>query len=355
MALLSGQLQAEAAPNYTPTIPSGYVGKVVLHVGYGTTPDQIAFQLRGEEYSDDASVREMRVRGDRFYFIDDVGETIKQYRSPGALVWETKRLENITFYDVAPDGSIYVVWGAGVGQLSRLSSQGKVVWTKTFDQIEEKLNKLGINPAVNQFGYLDYTPLGPVIVISHFGGTEGSGKELSVLFDRRGEPVRVLPGNVVGRGGLVCDFNISTKRLFDTAVPCCDAKGRRVGEVRLDLGSNKEAHLRGSPRFERILPDVANGFVGMAAAKLPSRVTVLPAGPGRDHDLDTPFERVMWRFDDQGKLNEEWRFVMSPFEHTTVTSELVVGEDGSVYHLSFGKSGIDVTRYSKGTKGGARK
>ncbi|NIR02152.1 MAG: hypothetical protein GTN78_18480, partial [Gemmatimonadales bacterium] len=72
----------------------------------------------------------MRVVGDRFYFIDAVVDTIKQYRSPGVFVWESKILENAHFLDVAPDGKVYAVWGAAVDQLSCIDSKGKLLWTK---------------------------------------------------------------------------------------------------------------------------------------------------------------------------------------------------------------------------------
>ena len=155
MVLLLAALPSDAAPKYTPKIPPGYSSKVVLHVDYGTTPEKIRLFLGDEEGSDPAAVRQMRIAGDRFYFVDDVAGTIKQYRSPGVFVWETKRLRNVHYFDLAPDGSIYAVWGGLVDQLSLINGQGKVVWTKTFRGVEEKLNKLGVRPAIDGFSYLD--------------------------------------------------------------------------------------------------------------------------------------------------------------------------------------------------------
>jgi len=153
--LVSAWLPLWAAGRYVPTIPPGYTSKVVLHVDYGTTPEKIRLFLGDEEGSDPAAVRQMRIAGDRFYFVDDVAGTIKQYRSPGVFVWETKRLRNVHYFDLAPDGSIYAVWGGLVDQLSLINGQGKVVWTKTFRGVEEKLNKLGVRPAIDGFSYLD--------------------------------------------------------------------------------------------------------------------------------------------------------------------------------------------------------
>ncbi|NIR02151.1 MAG: hypothetical protein GTN78_18475, partial [Gemmatimonadales bacterium] len=39
--VLSAAYLAVGAPKYTPTIPPGYSGEVVLHVDYGKTPDKI--------------------------------------------------------------------------------------------------------------------------------------------------------------------------------------------------------------------------------------------------------------------------------------------------------------------------
>jgi len=334
---------APGAPKYTPTIPPGYSSEVVLHVDYGTTPDKIRVDWAEDPTSEPASINHMRVVGDRFYLIDDVVHTIKQYRSPGTFVWETESFENLHYCAVAPDGKVYAAGGAAVDSLTCIDDRGKVMWTKSFDDIlpRKRMKQFGINVA-RSFARLQWTTDG-LAALLYDENEDGGHRDMVLFLDRDGNPLRALPGQLAAPDGTVYGYKVSNERkpLPVSAIVGKDSKGKTVRTIRPDLGPNKASRLAGNPSFFMAFADPTDGLIVNGHADVPSDVDT-----GK-HKL-RKLEAVFWRFGLQGNFKEEWRFPVSIFAHGR--PEVVVGSDGCVYRLNFGETGIDVIKYSRGRK-----
>lgn len=342
--------RAVAAPGYTPTIPPGHSGQVVLHVDYGTTSDKVGVEWGGSrandsdegEYAEPASITNMRVVADRFYFIDATTDTIKQFRSPGTLVWATKAFDNLGYYAVAPDGRVYLIWGSRLDKLSCVDSQGTLLWTKDDALPRTKLKELGLDSVLVLMG-IEWTASGLSITVS--GSAEGEDKlhQFVVLMDRDGNALKALPGQFVGADGLI--YTREPKRRLQEAVASpvtvADSAGRAVREVRPKFDADSGTRLAGVSSIGRLFADPFGGFSVDSLARLssPARIT---------SKIETNAEEVLWRFDIHGNFREQWRFASNKF--SSRASPVVVGSDGSVYHLQFGETGIDVTKYSKQAK-----
>lgn len=345
LLLIGAVLPANAENNYSPRIPPGYTGEVVLHVDYGDTPDKIRIlwgKDPGAEGTGPTSVEKLIVVHDRFYLMDSITRTIKQYRSPGTFVWETQSMEGLSDYAIAPDGKVYAIWG---DHLSRFDTQGRLLWTKTRDSVvsKGKLEQLGMSSSLPGFYLLEGWTIRGLVVIVGGWDHEGSPMNLSLLLDADGKLLRHLPGSFpfVAPDGVLYDVK-PTKGPLPSTIVEKDEKGKVKREIRPGFGPDKATRTAGSPVRRRTLADPAGGFAVHASASLPARI---PVAKG----LTTGIEEILWRFDVQGNLEEEWRFPVSPF--AVYHPEIVIGPDGSVYHLEFGEEGIDVVKYSRPGKG----
>lgn len=361
MLLLIGcLLSLNASPGYTPRIPPGYVSEVVLHVDYGETPDKIgvlwADPPTPEEY-DPASATNLQIVGDRFYLLDMGG--VKQYRSPGTFNWKTQGLPGLLGlqdYAVATDGRVYAIWydqartdpWEDCGRLSCFDAQGKLLWTKTRDEIvsKEKLKEFGLSSSLPGFySVVGWTIHGLVIEIGGWDD-KSNATNIALLLDARGNLVRALSGTLVGSDGVIYSSTRGEKRAepLPPTLAGKDLKGNAVRKVRLDFGADRAIHLAGNPSLGPTLPDPTGGFAVYAYAHLPARVPIA-------RKMTTGLEDTLWRFDLQGKFKEEWRFPLSLF--ALRHREIVLGPQGSVYHLEFKEKGINVVKYSRPGKGNA--
>jgi hypothetical protein len=344
---------ASAARPYAPKIPPGYSSKVVLHVDFGTTPDKIGVEwgdsgaIHGDEqeYVEPASATNMRVVGDRFYFIDAAANRIKQFRSPGRLAWQSEPFFNLGYYAVAPDGRVYVVWGTGLEKLSGLDSRGQTVWTVTSHDLfaEQELREFRVGGMTSILGEPEWTAYG--LAIADMDGFDRYGKPraFAVVVDDGGRVIRIVPGRLVGSDGTIYDYEVSNqpKAWLTTPLVGRNLAGKVVRQVRLDFQADNRRHLAGVRAVGRERADPAGGFVVESHAHLPARVKVTSR-------FDTILEEVLWRFDVRGRFKEQWRFLSGPF--ASRASQVVVGSDGNVYHLRFGETGIDVVKYSRTKK-----
>jgi hypothetical protein len=219
---VGGLLAASPGKVYRPQIPPGYVSKVVLHVDYGNAPDRIGVEWghtvgdaeEDGEYVEPASASSMRVIGDRFYFIDATVNRIKEFRSPGAFVWESEPFFNAACLAVAPDGRVYIIWGGRLDRLSCLDGAGRLVWTKASRQgvlPTRGFDSLGMRSVSSTLLWLDWTRYGLTITVE---GEDRGGKvrRLAVVVNDDGAGERVLPGLLVGLDGTIYDFHLFNKR-----------------------------------------------------------------------------------------------------------------------------------------------
>ncbi len=338
---------ARAAEAFVPTIPAGYSPQVVLHVDYGKTPETVGLRWAGggNEYVDAASVTNMRVVGDRFYFIDATVDRIKQFRSPGTLVWASQVFPNLGYFAVAPDGKVYVVWGTRLDTLSYLDRDGKLLWTKQGREVFPEARKaaLGLAPYPPVWGPLEWTGRG---LTAHATGKDQRGRrgEFTVVFDADGIAKELLPGIMVGPDGTVYDLQLNDgagKRLASPIVTRWEVPGKLGRQIHLNLQAEKGKYLvgldPGTGSFQMRI-DPRGGFLIEQHVWLPARVQVTK-------QMDTRVAEVLWRLDSEGNPTEQWRFPASTFAGRA--SEIVVGNDGNVYHLTFGETGIDVVKYSR--------
>lgn len=361
LLLIGALLSADVEHKYTPRIPPGYFSQVVLHIDYGKTPDKIgvvwAYPPTPEEY-DASSATNLQIVGDRFYLLDR--GAIKQYRSPGIFVWKSQSQEGLLGfrdYAVAPDGSAYAIWYNQTrtdpweddGRLSCFDAQGKLLWTRTRDEIvsKEKLKEFGLASSLPGFyPVMDWTVHGLVVEIGGWDD-KSNATNIAVLLDAKGNLIRALPGGtLVGSDGTIYSSARGEKRA-DHLPPTLtgkDLKGNVVRKVKMDFGTDRAIHLAGNPSVGPALPDPTRGFAVYAYAHLPARVPIA-------RKMTTGLEDTLWRFDLQGKFREEWRFPLSLFANDH--PEIVIGPDGCVYHLVFGEDGIDVVKYSRPGKGNA--
>jgi len=335
------------------SVPDGYSPKVVLHVDYGKTPDKIRVDW-GSEETDPTSLQGIRVMGNRIYFLDDVADRVKQYHTSGKLVWETKSLDNLHYYAVAPDGKIYAVWGAGLEMFSCIDSSGNLVWAKDLRNIlsDEKSKAFGMRHCFQHFSWIEWTRRGAAIDVLCVGD-KGSRSQCRAFVDGQGDLVGILPGALATTDGTSYamhpenpkDTSRNTYTLREIAGATLigrDAAGKIVKKLRLDLTGKRVSRLAEDAVFTWIVADPTGGFCVYGYARLPARAR-FPKG------LSSGLEEVLWRSNAQGKFKEEWRFVHSPF--ASRLPEVVVAPDGCVYHLKFGEKGIEVIKYSPTKKG----
>lgn len=332
---------------YQPLMPAGYRGEVVLRIGYGKAPDKIGVQwgtvartraIAGEgEYIPPASATNMRVIGDRFYFIDETANRIKVFRSPGTPVWQSDRFKNLGYYAVAPDGKVYAVWDSDMNTLSCLDSQGKLLWTKTHVVTKDTEVQLGLTDMLDDICLPEWTDLGLTAIVV---GTDGAGtqRRLAVVLDDKGNVVRDLPGSVVGVDGSVYSYRASSEPgvLLAEPVTRTDAHGA-VQLLPRGLGVDHSPEYAGVTGLFRVVADPAGGFIMQAPANVPETIKL-------NTRLETRVQSVLLRFDSQGRLYEHWRFPATKFGARY--SELVPGTDGAMYHLRFGETGVEVVRYA---------
>lgn len=340
---------------YQPSIPAGYTESVVMHVGYGNAPDKIPLRLGGGDTDatyegDPASVREMQVTKDAIYFLDDVGFKVKKYGLSGKLIWETEPFFNLSCYVATPANDVYVVWGDGVNQLSRLSEDGRTTWTKSLGSLltKDRLADLGMRSASSSILDLRWTIYGLTLRVSATD-QEGVRNHLLLAVDESGDLIETIQGTFVASNGVAygkelydAKWDKAKSRPSSLTVP---GRGKNLASsyrVTLDFASASEQQLRGLKDtfgVGRVMADINGGFLVDSRARLESPVRI-------NSSLTANMEHVLWRFDSSGKLVEQWRFPATPYARSY--PPITVGSDGSIYYLRFGDTGIEVVKYKNG-------
>lgn len=343
-----------ALPNYDPTIPTGYWAETVLRVNYGKSFGEVGVSWGSDdsgnsddterEYSQPACVEQMNVIGDRFYFYDNTDSKIKLFQSPGKCIWESSEFGNLLHYTVSPKGLVYVVWGGGQDQLSCIDNAGKTLWTKKESDIwpKEEYQKYCFDEIIH-WDDIIWTSYG--LTASLCVSPKGCGQTyyLFALTDD-GCVSQLLSYDycfVGPDGGLYKTENWQSKQLQRMAIKK-NKVGEKLREIPFEFDADNGKRLAGKEmRMSRLKPDASGDFFVEGKAFLDPVYTANSA-------LRNTLEEVLWRFDNQGKFKEQWRFLVSRFKH--LGPEIVVGSDGGIYHLQFNATGIEVVKYSRGAK-----
>ena len=334
-----------ALPKYNPTIPHGYSAETVLRVNYGKSFGEVGVSWgndgREGEYSEPISVQQMKVIGDHFYLYDNTDGKIKVFRSPGNCIWESSPMGNVLHYAVSPKGSMYIVWGGGQDRLSCVDNAGNTLWTKSESDIWPKgdYQKYQFDEIIN-WDDIEWTSYGLTATI---GVSPRGGGQADYVFALNGDghvnQVLSHEYSFIGPdGGLYKTENWQSKHLQRMAIKK-DKQGKKLREISFEFNAENGKYLAGKEiRVFRLKPDASGDFFVEGKALM-----------DQEHEessrIKNSLEDVLWRFDSKGKFKEQWRFLRSPFRH--LGSEIVVGSDGSIYHLQFGETGIEVVRYRK--------
>lgn len=346
LAMLGIHVPISSAATYSPRVPAGYVPKVVLHVGYGNSKDKIPMVRDGScaECWDDLSVERLCVRGDRFYFINDVGDTIKQFRSPGKFVWETKRLLNLTHMDVAPDGSVYAIWGSAVDILSRIGPTGRILWTKTTRDIlsgsyDNLKATLGVRLQGSSLGRLTCTGRGLEFTMV---GEDDAGAQVDVVLrlDAQGKLVKAARGRCFGSDG--ASYRYGPPHSDNSPDVTID---RYEGLNARSIGSFSMRKLVDKRRFHSTEQVIRYAYPASSGEFVVEGLGILPSAAHIANGMSSRVEGILVRCALNGHVKEEWRFLSSPFNMRY--NEIVSAPDGSMYHLRFGEKGIDVIKYTR--------
>jgi hypothetical protein len=235
-----------------------------------------------------------------------------------------------------------VAWGTKVDMLSRIDPAGKLLSTAAYGDIlsREQRKELGLYESYGNFGQLEWTALGLTSILN---GLDESSQRIcvGVLIDQKDKSAKGLPGFLVGSDGIMYSYPLVKKQGDIGALRMVGktVKGQYHREVALKYGSRgSAAALSGKPSFlgMRTTPD--GGFVAEGNALLKERFP-LAKGAG------TGLEEILWIFDKDGNLKQEWRVLASPFGHRY--QEISVQPDGNVYQLRYSDTGIDVLKYGQ--------
>ncbi|MHB1456239.1 MAG: hypothetical protein ACYC0V_04925 [Armatimonadota bacterium] len=348
---ITGEAQ-QYTSDYKPLIPTGYSSKVVLRVPYGKTDSTIGISYPGdeesisEEHTDPASARNMIVTGDRFYFIDATCNRIKVFRSPGTFVRVTKRFDNLGYCAVSEDGLLFVVWGGSLDRLSCLDKQGNILWTKSSHDLlpNKQLKSNGLVKRIEGIGWLEWTRLGLSVSLM---GVDNNGKYVQkiAIVSKQGKVRNITTGDMVDSSGV--SYQMTAERNKDSlrygVLIARNRAGIVIRKVRPNLGRDSAHLLEGYSGAFRWHVDPVGGFAMDSSARSSSKS--VPVGR-----FSSTLFNVLWRFDTNGKMREQWRFPGSIF--ASRASEAVIGQDGNVYHLRFAEDGIEVTKYVHSTSKG---
>jgi|GEM_PF-5871375 len=343
-----------ASPQHNPRIPNGYTAEIVLRVDYGESFGDVGVSWGSDErsdsgvleheYSQPASVEQMKVIGDRFYFYDNTDSKIKLFQSPGKCIWESSQIGNMMEYTVSPKGLVYVVGCSSQDQLSCIDTAGKTVWTKRASDIwpVEEYQKYNLKEIIG-WASIEWTSYGLTVSICVSPNGGGQSYYLFALTDD-GKINQLLSheDRFVGPdGGLYKTENWQSKQLQRMAIKNNKA-GEKLHEISFEFDADNGKYLAGKEmRMFRLKPDASGDFFIEGKA-------VLDQSHSANSVVKGTLEEVLWRFDNQGKFKEQWRFLRSQFKH--LGSEIVVGSNGDVYHLQFGATGIEVVKYSREAK-----
>jgi len=348
IAIIGFGTTAFALQKYERTIPKGYSGKTVLKVSYGKSFGTVGVSWGDtgtvQEGVEPASVQQMHVVGDRFYFYDATDSRIKQFIPPGKCIWESSRFPNVLGYTISPGGLVYIVWGDSLNTLSCIDGQGHTLWTK-------KEREILPQESYQAYGFEEIEPAWSNIEWTHYGLTiricvspEGGGlKYLTFAFTDDGRIDRLLTDDrcsIGPDGSFYCRESLWKGDQSEKQATVKDKAGKKVGQVDFEFIAENGRYLAakemsiGRLRSHQSRDFFVEGYAFMDQEYEENSV------------VKRSLEEVLWRFDSQGKFKEQWRFLSPPFRHLGIG--IVPGSDGSIYHLQFGETGIEVVKYSKG-------
>lgn len=334
-------------PKLEPVIPSGYSAETVLRVNYGKSFGEVGVDWGNNsqlgEYSEPVSVEQLHIVGECYYLYDNTDGKIKLFQSPGGCIWQSSTFGNMSHYTVSPQGLVFIVWGSSHEELSCVDNAGKTLWTKNLNDIlsPEEYQRYGFAEIIT-WSDIEWTYYGltATFCVSPKGGGQ---KYLLFALSNDGTVNKLLTDSCrsIGSGGTFYSKkdtwkgDQSAKRAIVR-----DKNGKDVGEISFEFNADNGKYLAGKDmRMFRLKPDASGDFFVEGKATLDQTYSANDAVRGI-------IQEVLWRFNNQGKFKEQWRFLRSQFRH--LEPEVTVGPNGSVYHLQFDDAGIEVVRYSRG-------
>jgi hypothetical protein len=343
--------------NSPAVIPRDYKSEVVLHLDYGKGSGKTGIVWGDEKlnknnsedcYIEPACLSNIQVLDNRFYFIDRASNSIVQYRSPNVLVKRIKIVGSAWDMHVSSKGYMCVSGGIGGDELACLDPNGKVVWSTSYEKLfshqkkQEMEKEFNLSESYTEFRQIEW--VGDLLQI-RLGARDKQNKNKSmwVLLDSEGKLLgislkRQMGSSKIGYEATVTNKSVNRKRILSAVeLEASDKNGDVLPRTRLDFEVNNGIHVKGDPSFTRIDPDVRDGFKVHGEATMGAKMKT-------NSHFETEYQYVMWRFRKDGSLAEEWRFPQSPFAWGDAAT--IVDTVGSVYHVAYGDTGLDVVKYS---------
>ena len=329
--------------------------KKVARIELGTKDSQVGvFWVDENEPNPEGLSNEgvggMAVDGDgNIYLNDYVNGKIKKFSPSGKFLVATAGvLENIQSFAVDLKGNIFVhndSWGS---RISKFDPAGNLVWSRSRGEMlsQALLEKAGKDFKVEISRDLGaWMTVGPgdnvIIQLNGRDPTTKKARSFGLELDQAGKAIKILPGFRPAAGGLWLGYETFRKdEEPPSSIEAVLYKPDGAVARRVALGSKAElARQYAGVRFglSTMLPDPKGGFITVSHALSSKPTSDLPY-------IASGVEVVLNWYAPNGTFVEQLRLPTSPVSRA-IASNIAVAPDGSIYHLQFDKTGIDVFAY----------